>query len=82
MTTTPIGKHMVAQPTRDGWLVCTKRVDSLLGMVEWRAKWRQFEFVPATNTAFTHDCLTAMAEFLTVRTAERLAAQRTQTGGA
>lgn len=82
MTTTPIGKHMVAQPTNDGWLVGTKRQNQLLGWVKWHARWRQFEFVPAVGTAFTHDCLTAMAEFLTVRTAERLAAQRTQTGGA
>lgn len=74
MTTTPIGKHMVAQRRANGsWMVCTKRVDQMLGQVEWHAKWRQFEFVPATGTAFTHDCLAAMAEFLTARTAERLA---------
>lgn len=83
MTATPIGKHMVAQSTVKGaWLVGTKRQNQLLGIVEWDAKWRQFEFVPAMGTAFTHDCLSAIAEFLVARTAERLAAPRKQTGEA
>ena len=71
-----IGKHMVAQPTNDGWLVGTKRQSQLLGWVKWHTKWHQFEFVPAVGTAYTHDCLTALGQFLTEQNAKRKGSSR------
>lgn len=59
-----IGKHMVAQQAGDQrWLVGAKRGE-LLGQVVYHEAWRQWEFVPAVNTAFTWDCLQAMSAFL------------------
>lgn len=60
-----VGKHMLAQRNEsdDGWLVTTKRKE-ILGTIERNERWRQFEFVPDTGTAYTHDCLAAMSVFL------------------
>lgn len=66
-----VGKFMVA--TYEGahlWFVATKQGQDL-GHVEYHARWSQFEFVPATGTCFTWDCLKAMSEFLAELNRER-----------
>lgn len=65
-STQPLGKHMVAVPTPEGWQVQTKRDSSFLGWIEWHAKWKQWRFVPDehTATAYTWNCLMALSLFL------------------
>lgn len=60
----PLGKHMVAVPVTEGWVVLTKRRDVTLGVIEWYAQWKQWQFVPAHDTGYTWDCLQALSLFL------------------
>lgn len=48
----------------------------LLGYVEWYARWRTFQFVPAAGTGFTWDCLRDLSVFVA-----ELNQQRTTAGG-
>ena len=71
-----IGKHMIASAkAKDGWHVITKQGGGI-GFIEWHEKWRQYLFVPAAMTAYTHDCLTALGQFLTEQNAKRKGSSR------
>jgi hypothetical protein len=44
---------------------------AVLGRVEWNARWREHEFIPEPNTAYTRECLRDLTEFVGVMNAER-----------
>jgi hypothetical protein len=73
-----IGQHMVAAHDGERWRVTTKNGVTLLGHIEWYARWSQFEFLPVLGAAFTSDCLRAMAGRLDQLTADRVRAQAVQ----
>ena len=57
-----------------GFTVClSNHGDAVLGRVEWMAKWREFEFVPKANTAYTVECLRDLTDFVGKMNAERKA---------
>ncbi len=41
-----------------------------LGTVKWYAQWRQYTFCPAVGTTFDAKCLTELAEYCKIKTAE------------
>lgn len=51
-----------------------------LGWIEWKSSWRRYTFRPATgcSTWFDALCLTAIGEFVRIRTDERKAHWGTQ----
>lgn len=65
-----IGKYMLAIKDGEAWRVTTKK-GGTLGIIEWNAKWREHEFVPEFVTAYTHDCLTALGQFVAEQNAKR-----------
>ena len=67
-----IGKYMAVRPVGDGWLVLT-REGLTLGRVAWYARWKQYEFLPATGSGYSAGCCRDMAAFLDKVTRERKA---------
>ena len=66
-------KHIRFVDTQ-GFTVCLSNYgDAVLGRVEWMAKWREFEFVPEANTAYTVECLRDLTDFVGKMNAERKA---------
>ena len=67
-----LGRYMVAtaSPVNDRWLVADRKGERL-GEIEWHASWGHYEFCPRPLTAYSHDCLAAMSEFLVTLNAER-----------
>ena len=49
---------------RGRWGIYTRSRAQFLGIVEWYRPWRQFIFVPATNTVYSAGCLKDIAAFL------------------
>lgn len=63
----PIGRHMLT----NGEEVVTRKERHMLGLIEWNARWRQWEFVPAgDHVGFTWDCCQALAGYLKQRNAQ------------
>jgi hypothetical protein len=49
----------------EGFTVCrSNHGGHVLGRVEWNNRWREHEFVPEPNTAYTHECLRDIAAFV------------------
>lgn len=66
ITSRPLGPYMTARShpaMPDVWAIYA-RDGSVLGGIEWYARWRQFEFLPQQGAAFSWDCLKALSEFL------------------
>lgn len=66
-----LGKYLEAYklppvPKRktDQWEI-RSTTGSMLGMVKWYGRWRQYTFSPAVMTTFNAECLTDLARFLT-----------------
>ena len=48
-----------------GFTVCrSNHGGAVLGRVEWFAKWREHEFIPEPDTAYTVECLRDLADFV------------------
>ena len=73
MPAEPIGPHMTATPYLDGWIVRTKDGTTILGTVEWHARWKLYELAPRHGTGYTASCCRDMAKFLDRVTAARKA---------
>jgi len=57
-----------------GFTVCrSNHGGAVLGRVEWNSRWREHEFVPEPDTAYTIDCLRDMADFVGKMNATRKA---------
>jgi len=49
----------------EGFTVCrSNHGGAVLGRVEWMARWKEYEFVPEENTAYTVECLRDLADFV------------------
>ena len=49
----------------DGFIVCRYNHGGVvLGRVEWFAKWREHEFIPEADTAYTVEYLRELADFV------------------
>ena len=46
---------------------------AVLGRVEWMARWREYEFIPEADTAYTVECLRDLADFVGKMNAARKA---------
>lgn len=48
-----------------GLTVCrSNHYGSVLGRIEWMARWKEYEFIPYTDTAYTVECLRDLADFV------------------
>jgi hypothetical protein len=57
-----------------GFTVCrSNHGGAVLGRVEWHARWKEHEFIPEPDTAYTIECLRDMADFLGKMNAARKA---------
>lgn len=46
------------------WTVESKNQGSVLGLVRWFGRWRQYVFEPSTGTLFNNGCLSDIETFL------------------
>jgi hypothetical protein len=46
------------------WHVGNHKTNDYLGTIEYVAKWKEWEFVPNENTAYTLICLVDLADFM------------------
>ena len=44
--------------------VASTRDESLLGVVKWYSRWRQYAFFPKTGTLYNIDCMRKIAGFI------------------
>lgn len=51
--------------------VVSKKHGFSLGLIQFYGRWRQFVFIPASETVFNKDCLRDIAVFLDVMMADR-----------
>ena len=57
-----------------GFTVCrSNHGGAVLGRVEWHARWKEHEFIPEPDTAYTIECLRDIADFLGKMNAKRKA---------
>ena len=57
-----------------GFTVCrSNHGGAVLGRVEWMARWKEYEFIPETDTAYTVECLRDLADFVGKMNAARKA---------
>ena len=66
-TGVPLGRYMTAHAIgldqkRDAVTV-SARDNSVLGVFEYQAKWRQYVFCADDRAIFSHDCMAALADF-------------------
>lgn len=54
--------------------VRASRFSVLLGEIKWHSPWRQYAFFPEEGTAWTPECMEAIASHIDALTAERGAA--------
>lgn len=48
-----------------GFTVCrSNHGGAVLGRVEWMARWKEYEFIPEPDTAYTVECLRDLADFV------------------
>lgn len=48
-----------------GFTVCRSNHGGVvLGRVEWNSRWKEHEYIPEPNTAYTWDCLRDISQFL------------------
>ena len=48
-----------------GFTVCrSNHGGAVLGRVEWMARWKEYEFIPEADTAYTVECLRDLADFV------------------
>lgn len=52
----------------DRWTVHAKESDAILGIIQWRTGWRCYCFEPAFPTAYEHECLRDIADFIEAET--------------
>lgn len=62
-------KYMITTPvkfTGKTWVyeVISKSSLQVLGIIKWRAPWRQYWFEPKNKTGFSEGCLKDLAEFI------------------
>jgi len=58
----------------EGFTVCrSNHGGAVLGRVEWMARWKEYEFIPEADTAYTVECLRDLAEFVGKMNAARKA---------
>ena len=59
-------KLVKKKPKTNKYLVCNKKTDDKLGIIEWYSYWRQYIFEPSweRTCVFNHTCLNELAEFL------------------
>jgi len=56
----------------EGFVVCrSNHGGAVLGRVEWHARWREHEFIPEMDTAYTVECLRDLADYLGKMNAKR-----------
>ena len=61
---TAIYKH-IRFDVIEGFTVCrSTHGGAVLGRVEWVDRWREYEFIPEPETAYTVECLRDMADFV------------------
>jgi len=53
------------------WQVWGRNNDSLLGIIKWYGRWRQYTFFPHPMTVFNRECLRDIANFIDNVKAER-----------
>ena len=46
------------------WLCRNHKYGGNIGMVEYNARWKKWEYVPGNNTAYTADCIADIAQFM------------------
>ena len=57
-----------------GFTVCrSNHGGAVLGRVEWMARWKEYEFIPEADTAYTVECLRDLADFVGKMNAARKA---------
>jgi hypothetical protein len=59
-----IGRFMVARKVTQGWAICNKRSNNLLGLVVGYTPWKTFVFRPKEPAEFSPDCLQDLAHFM------------------
>jgi hypothetical protein len=57
-----------------GFTVCrSNHGGAVIGRVEWWDRWKEYEFIPEADTAYTVECLLDLANFVGKMNAERKA---------
>jgi hypothetical protein len=61
-------KYIHFEPIRKdegpGWYCFSNLGKNCLGLVEWYARWKQWQYVPAPKTAYTSECHRDIADFM------------------
>ena len=61
----------------EGFTACrSNHGGAVLGRVEWMARWKEYEFIPEADTAYTVECLRDLADFVGKMNAARKANAR------
>jgi len=60
-----LGKFMEVSSTIEGhFIVANRKRKLILGEIAYNTRWKQFEFCPCENTAYTPECLRDLYKFL------------------
>ena len=46
------------------WTVWNNKSDDYLGVIVYNKRWKEWEFIPEPNTAYTTQCLLDLADFI------------------
>ena len=57
-------KHIAFAKVGDVWIARNHKQDFIIGVVEYMARWKKWEFVPGPDTGYTSDCCRDIAAFL------------------